>query len=180
MRLFRARATIVAGLLALLFLSGATTIAAAQKPTTDSKERPFKAESEQLRAAIEEAISPKPVRDRARLPSVRIDKTGDATVVFAMRDAETLDGLREAALEDALAVLEATYHPPVTDEINTITVIGTYLVTGGRGAREWPVLRVTLEADHAESTDWTKLTVDNIESEVDEFWIYPPLVEAEG
>jgi len=179
MRLFRARAALFAGLLALLILSGTTTVVAAQQPTTDSKERPFKAESEQLRAAIEEALSPEPVRDRARFPSVRIDKTGDATVVFAMRDADTIDELREAALEDALAVLEATYHPPVTDKINTITVIGTYLVTGGRGAREWPVLRITLDADRAESTDWTKLTTDNIESEVDEFWIYPPLVEAE-
>jgi pimeloyl-ACP methyl ester carboxylesterase len=170
---------VTAGLLALLILSGSAFITTAQQPTTDTKERPFKAESDQLRAAIENVLSPEPVRDRARFPSVRIDKTGDATVVFAMRDADTLEALRSAALEDALGVLEATFHPPVSDKIITVTVIGTYLVTGGRGAREWPVLRVTLNADHAHSTDWSKLTTDNIESSVDEFWIYPPLVEAD-
>jgi pimeloyl-ACP methyl ester carboxylesterase len=179
MRLTRARAAFAAGLLVALVLSSSTFIATAQQPTTDSKERPFAAESEQLRAAIEQSLSPEPVRDRARFPSVRIDKTGDATVVFAMRDAATIEELRGAAIEDAITILEATYNPPVTDKITTITVVGTYLVAGGRGEREWPVLRVTLDADRAASTDWDQLTTDNVDSEVDEFWIYPPLLEAE-
>jgi pimeloyl-ACP methyl ester carboxylesterase len=179
MRLTRARAAFAAGLLVALVLSSTTFIAVAQQPTTDAKDRPFTAESEQLRAAIEQSLSPEPVRNRARFPSVRIDKTGDATVVFAMRDAGTIEELRGNAIEDAIAILEATYNPPVTDKISTITVVGTYLVAGGRGEREWPVLRVTLDADHAASTDWDQLTTDNVDSEVDEFWIYPPLLEAE-
>jgi hypothetical protein len=180
MRAFRVYSAVATGLLALVLLLSATPGVRAQNPQTDQKSRPFASETKKLRTAIEHILSADTHRGGQRLPSVRIDETGDATVVFAMRDASTLKELRENAIADAITILKATYDPPVTDKITTVTVVGTYPVTSERGTREWPVLRVTLDADNASSLKFDKLTTQNIDREVDTFWIYPPLIEAEG
>jgi hypothetical protein len=180
MRAIRVRSAIVTGLLALVMLLNAAPGALAKNPQTDRPNRPFASETKQLRTAIEKVLSTDTHRGGQRLPSVRIDETGDATVVFAMRDASTLKELRENAIGDAITILKATYDPPVTDKINTITVVGTYPVTSERGTREWPVLRITLDADNASSLKFDKLSRENIDREVDTFWMYPPLIEAEG
>jgi len=180
MRTFRALSSIAAGLLVVFMLMSATSSAVAQDTHTDLTTRPFGNETTRLRSAIEKVLPAETNRGGQRLPSVRIDQTGDATVVFAMRDAKTLKELREDAIADTITILKATYDPPITDRINTITVVGTYPVTSGRGTREWPVLRVTLDADKARNLKFDKLTNENIDQEVNNFWIYPPLIDAEG
>ncbi|MFL5761256.1 MAG: hypothetical protein ACJ789_16170 [Thermomicrobiales bacterium] len=180
MRALGARSAMATGLLAVLMFFGLTPGVAAQNTQTDLTSRAYEKETKHLRAAIEKVLSPETNRGGQRLPSVRIDKTGDATVVFAMRDAKTLKELRAKAIADAITILKATYDPPVSDKIMTVTVVGTYPVTSERGTREWPVLRVTLSADSTRTLKFDKLTAKNIDQEVDVFWIYPPLIEAEG
>src|SRR3954447_17647296 len=133
MRALGARSAIATGLLALVMVLGLAPGAAAQTTQTDLTTRPFAKEAEQLQAAIEKMLSPETNRGGQRLPSVRIDKSGDATVVFAMRDAKTLKELRDSAIADAITILKATYDPPVSDKIMTVTVVGTYPVTSERG-----------------------------------------------
>ena len=53
-----------------------------------------------------------------------------------------------AAEEDVFRILRAVYTAP-DSPVRTATVVGTYSVTGTRGARELPVLRTVLSAEHA-------------------------------
>src|SRR6266545_1420545 len=67
-----------------------------------------------------------------RLPRVTIDRTGDVTVVFAMRYLDDVASVREAAYEDTLAVLRAVYTSPEVERVTSTTVLGTFSVIGKR------------------------------------------------
>ena len=103
---------------------------------------------DRIRGWIEEAIDPDTGRGAIRLPAVGIDDTGDLTVVFALREKDDLDAFRAAAEEDVFGILRAVYTEP-DSPVRTATVVGTYSVTGTRGARELRVLRTVLSAEHA-------------------------------
>jgi hypothetical protein len=128
-----------------------------------------------IRAAIEAVLDPETHRGAIRLPGVRLDPTGDLTVVFALRAAPTLDAVRTAGIADVLTILRAVYDPLVSSRVRTTTVIGTFSETSERGARELRVLRVVLSAARAATIDWATVTPDELATRSDAWRIYPVL-----
>jgi hypothetical protein len=128
-----------------------------------------------IRAAIEAVLDPETHRGAIRLPGVRLDPTGDLTVVFALRDAASLDAIRTGGIDDVLTILRAVYDPVVSNRVRTTTVIGTFSETGQRGARELRVLRVVLSATRATAIDWATVTPADLARISDTWRIYPVL-----
>ena len=142
---------------------------------------PYETEEEaRIRAAIEAVLDPDTRRGAIRLPSVHLDGSGDLTVVVALRDEGSVQGIRVAALEDVLAILRAVYDPPVVNRVRTTTVVGTFSITGTRGPRELPMLRVVLSAERASSIDWATVEPEDLGDQVDTFRVYPPFGEIEN
>jgi hypothetical protein len=141
---------------------------AAAEPTEQIGEAP------RIRQAIEVAIDPDTRRGVARLPRVTIDATGDATAVLALRnEADDPEATYAAALDDTLRVLRAIYHSADVDRISIATVVGTFNVIGATGrAREVPVLRAVLSAEHAAQLDWAALGPDEVPQLADVWWVH--------
>lgn len=135
-------------------------------------------DSDRLRAAIARVLPPDSGRGVPRLSSVRIDPTGDATVVFALRAGDSAQQIVNAGTVDILAILRAIYHPVSVASVRTATVIGTYAVAGQYGTREWPVMRAVLSRQSADRLDWIHLTPNRLPAAVDTWWVYPPLLAA--
>jgi hypothetical protein len=109
-------------------------------------------EAPTLRSALASVIDPNPTRNTQRLPSVDIDPNGDATVIFAIQNADDdADAIRAGALADTLALLQAAYTSPDAERIASLTVLGTFPFksTKGKSVREAPVLRAVLSAERA-------------------------------
>ena len=134
---------------------------------------------DRIRGWIEAAIEPDTGRSTIRLPAVGIDDTGDLTVVFALREKDDLVEFRAAAEEDVFRILRAVYTAP-DSPIRTATVMGTYSVTGTRGARELRVLRTVLSLDHAEKIDWEHATPQDLFTAADVCRLYPPFGDEQG
>lgn len=132
-----------------------------------------------LRGRIEQAIEPGSGRGAIRLPEVWIDNTGDLTVVFALREQDTLNAFRSAAEEDVFKILRAVYTAP-DNQVRTATVIGTYSVTGERGARELRVLRTVLSAERAAEMDWPQASPQELFTKADVYRLYPPFGDEQG
>jgi hypothetical protein len=132
-----------------------------------------------LRSALASAIDPNPTRNTPRLARVDIDPMGDATVMFAIQNAEDdADAVRAGALADALALLQAAYSSPDAEHITSVTVLGTFPFksTKGKSVREAPVLRAVLSAQHAASLTWDDVTPDAL----DDWWLQGAFADALG
>ena len=134
---------------------------------------------DRIRGWIEAAIDPDTGRSAIRLPSVGIDETGDLTVVFALREKDDLEAFRAAAEEDVFRILRAVYTLP-DSPVRTATVMGTYAVTGTRGARELRVLRTVLSAEKAKTIDWEDATPQDLFTAADVYRFYPPFGDEQG
>ncbi len=171
---------VVAGMLltATPFLSqgpGTSAVAAAQSAPRVAGP----ANDERIRSRIGAAIDPDTGRGVIRLPSVWMDERGDLSVVFALREMDGLEAFRGAAEEDVFQILRAVYterESPVT----TVTVIGTYAVTGTRGTRELRVLRAVLSAERAGEIDWEQATPEELFTAADVYRLYPPFGDEQG
>src|SRR5215207_7522341 len=116
-----------------------------------------------------------------RLPRVTIDATGDLTVVFAMRHADDIPGVRRAALDDTLAVLRAVYSSPEAARVTSATVLGTFNVIGKRNTpREQPVLRAVLTAERAPFLTSVETRPDQIPDLADVWWLHAALGETDA
>ena len=134
---------------------------------------------DRIRGWIEEAIDPETGRGTIRLPAVGIDHTGDLTVVFALREKDDLEAFRAAAEEDVFRILRAVYTPP-DSPVRTATVMGTYSVTGARGARELRVLRTVLSEEKARTIAWEDATPPDLFTAADVYRLYPPFGDEQG
>jgi len=134
---------------------------------------------DRIRGWIETAIDPDTGRGVIRLPAVGIDDTGDLTVVFALREKGDLEAFRAAAEEDVFRILRAVYTIP-DSPVRTATVMGTYSVTGTRGARELRVLRTVLSAETAARIDWENTTPQDLFTAADIYRLYPPIGDEQG
>src|SRR5215218_11505608 len=141
----------------LMFFSGMPGAVGVSAQSGTPPAAAISAVDDRIRGWIEEAIDPDTGRGAIRLPAVGIDDTGDLTVVFALREKDDLDAFRAAAEEDVFRILRAVYTAP-DSPVRTATVMGTYSVTGTRGARELRVLRTVLSEGHAEKIDWEHAT----------------------
>ena len=134
---------------------------------------------DRIRGWIEAAIDRDTGRGAIRLPSVGIDETGDLTVVFALREKDDLEAFRAAAEEDVFRILHAIYTVPESP-VRTATVMGTYSVTGTRGARELRVLRTVLSSEKAKTIDWEDATPQDLFAAADVYRLYPPFGDDQG
>jgi hypothetical protein len=126
----------------------------------------------ELRASLERALPVELNRDvEDRLPRVTIDETGDVTVVFALRSADDLGSVRDAAVADTLNVLQTVYGSPEAARVGSVTVLGTFNVIGKRNtAREQPVLRAVLSAPRAPAV--LERSAEEVPSLLDTWWIH--------
>jgi pimeloyl-ACP methyl ester carboxylesterase len=159
------RATVAVTMLLL-----ATLVLAGSAPPARAQDSPAE---QQLRRAIGARVVPDSGRGMIRLPRVSLDD-GDATVIVALRDTGGVEGIRVAATDDAFAVFDAAYHSPVAAQIRTMTLVGTFPVTGSRGTRELRVLRAVLTAETAARIDWQTLRPEGLAGAVDTWRFYPP------
>lgn len=157
---------------ALALVGTAGQIAGAPSPT------PAASDNDRLLAAVTAVLPGASGRSVPRLSSVRIDPTGDATAVFALRAGDTPQQIIAGGSADMLAIFRAVYHPAPVTSVRTTTVIGTYPVAGQYGTREWPVMRATLSRQTADRLDWDHLTAAKLPAAVDTWWVYPPLLAA--
>ena len=168
-------------LAALLVAAGSPTFGAVsrdrpadQEATNAIGDDAIAADEAELRATIEAVLDPDTRRGVGRLPSVRLDPTGDLTVVVALRDFGTLEAIRDGAEEDALAILRAIHESPVAGRVRTTTLIGTFAVTGTRGTRELRVMRVVLSAERAIGIEWGAVAPADLATVTDLWKLYPP------
>jgi hypothetical protein len=130
--------------------------------------------SSALFQALSSTLSLGTHREASRLPTVRLDPTGDATVVFAIRgEGDDAHATRAGALSDTLTVLRTVYHSPEAAQVQMLTVLGTFPFksTKGRAVRESPVLRAVLTAETASQLDWASLTPEGVAAAVDTWWL---------
>jgi hypothetical protein len=160
-------ARLLAGAFSMLAAMLAVAPAAAE-PTEQIGEAPH------IRQAVEAAIDPDTRRGVTRLPRVTLDATGDATVVLALRNEDDdPEATYAAALDDTLRVLRAVYHSADADRISSVTVVGTFNVISATGrARELPVLRAVISAEHAAQLDWAALGPDEVPQLADVWWVH--------
>jgi hypothetical protein len=112
-----------------------------------------------------------------RLPRVTIDDGGDLTIVFAMRHADDIPGVRQAALDDTLAVLRAVYTSPNATRVTSTTVLGTFNVIGKRNTpREQPVLRAVVSPASAQLLT----RADELPTIADAWWLHAALGDTEA
>jgi hypothetical protein len=113
--------------------------------------------------------------DTARAaPHVTIDRTGDTTIEFAIRNAEDDPAdTRDGAIADTLTVLRAVYGTSPADGVRTVTVLGTFPFQGTKSpaVRPTPVLRAVLSADHARNIDWQAVSPGDLPTVVDVWWL---------
>jgi len=134
-----------------------------------------------LYEALSANLNPGTHREATRLPTVRVDPTGEATIVFAIRgEGDDADATREGALADTLTVLRTVYTSPVADQVSTVTVLGTFPFksTKGRAVRENPVLRAALSASRASDLTWDSITPDSLTTLVDDWWVQSAFANA--
>jgi hypothetical protein len=126
-----------------------------------------------IRQHVEAALPGSLNRDLdQRVTRATIDETGDVTVVFALRSADEMERVRNAALEDTLAALRAVYSSPEANRVTSSTVLGTFSVIGKRGtAREQPVLRAVLSAERAQALSWPSIQAEELPTLVDTWWL---------
>ena len=134
---------------------------------------------DQIRGWISSAIDPDAGRDVTRLPVVTMNEAGDLTVIVALREKTGLDTFRAAAEEDVFQILRAVYDEPQSP-VQTVTVVGTYPVTGTRSTRELRVLRTVLSKERASGIDWASATPMTLFSAADVYRFYPPFGDEQG
>jgi pimeloyl-ACP methyl ester carboxylesterase len=154
-------------------VAGVSVLAASPVPST------LDIVDDRIRGWIEAAIDPDTGRGVIRLPEVGIDETGDLTVVFALREEDDLEAFRAVAEEDVFRILRAIYTAP-DSPVRTASVIGTYSVTGTRGARELPMLRTVLSRENAGTIDWANATPQDLFTAADVYRLYPPFGDEQG
>src|SRR5215210_1006897 len=163
----------------LMFFTGMPGVAGVSAQPGTPPPAATSALDDRIRGWIEEAIDPDTGRGAIRLPAVGIDDSGDLTVVFALREKDDLDAFRAAAEEDVFRILRAVYTAP-DSPVRTATVMGTYSVTGTRGARELRVLRTVLSAERAGKIDWERAAPQDLFSVADIYRLYPPFGDDQG
>lgn len=162
---------------AVTMLLLATLVLTGNVPPARAQDSPAE---QQLRVAVEAKLAPDSGRGVIRIPRVSLDD-GDATVIVALRDMGGIEGIRVAATEDAYAIFDAVYHSPVADQVRTMTLVGTFPITGTRGTRELRVLRAVLTSETAARLDWVILRPEGLPAAVDTWRFYPPFgPETEG
>ncbi len=124
-------------------------------------------------------------RASSRLAQVTIDPGGDATVVFAILDAdEDAQATRAGALRDAAEIMQVAFTAPEAEHVQSLTVLGTFPFKGTKGfsVRESPVMRVVISADTAGQIDWAQLTrsPSSISHTVDQWWMQGAFASALG
>jgi len=137
--------------------------------------------SSALYEAVSSTLSLGTHRETGRLPTVRVDAAGDATVVFAIRgEGDDAQATRAGALSDTLTVLRTVYQAPEGSQVATLTVLGTFPFksTKGRAVRENPVLRAVLTAETASQLSWSDLTPDQMPAAVDVWWLQGAFADA--
>ena len=156
--------------------------AAQSSPAASPATAPADAVEADLRRAIEEVLPPVAQRPIRRLASVRVDATGDTTVVFALREEATAEQTGNGAIRDAAAILGAVYTSPSSPQVRTTTLVGTFNVTGTRGARELRVMRVVLSAEGAVGLDWAVIARNPRQlAEIAQVYrLYPPFGDDAG
>jgi hypothetical protein len=128
----------------------------------------------QLYAALSANLAPDANRPVARLAQVSVDPTGDATIVFAIRNEnDDASAIRAGAMADTLTVLRTVYESSPASGVSSVTVLGTFPFqsTKGKSVRESPVLRAVLSADRAEQIDWNQLAPSDVPTAVDVWWL---------
>jgi hypothetical protein len=136
-----------------------------------------------LYTSISGVLEPGTNRAAARLSTVSIDPSGDATVVFAIRGADDdAHATVAGGMGDALSVLRSVYQGSDGTGIRTVTVLGTFPFKGtkGRSVRESPVLRAVLSAERAAQVDWDAVLPDELETTTDAFWLQDAFANAGG
>lgn len=125
----------------------------------------------QLYAALSASLDPDANRPVPRLAEVSVDASGDATVIFAIRNENDDAPLtREQAFSDTLTLLRTVF---TTASVTSVTVLGTFPFqsTKGKGVRETPVLRAVLSSDRARTLNWDELTAGDVPAVVDVWWL---------
>ncbi len=182
----RTRLAAVGAVVALLLAVAGAAALLSQEITAPSPQEPQAiVDAPLIYQAVAAVLSPDTKREAKRLARATIDQTGDATVVFALRnEGDDLKAVRASALLDTLAVLWGVYHSPEADRVATSTVVGTFAIMGERGkARELPVLRAVLSAERAAQVNWAVVTPEGMPELVDAWWLHPvfaPLTAARG
>jgi hypothetical protein len=108
------------------------------------------------------------------LTTVMVDPSGDATVIFAIRNVDDDPAaIRAGATADTLSVLRTAYTESPPTALSSVTVLGTFPFksTKGKSVRASPVLRAVLSADRAEALDWTQVTPEDVPNLVDVWWL---------
>jgi pimeloyl-ACP methyl ester carboxylesterase len=165
----------VVALLLLTIVSAAPSLGSLAAQTSAGDDHAVEAA---IRSRIEQAISPDTGRGAIRLPAVWVDE-GRLSVVFALREQDDLDGFRAAAEEDVFQILRAVYTADDSPVVDT-TVVGTYSVTGARGARELRVLRAALSAAGARQIDWDSAEPADLFTAAEVYRMYPPFGDEQG
>ena len=125
----------------------------------------------QLYVALSASLNPDASRPVPRLAEVSVDSSGDATVIFAIRNEDDDAPLtRAGALADTLTVLRTVFE---TADVSSVTVLGTFPFqsTKGKSVRESPVLRAVLKADRAHTLNWDQVAPDDLPVVVDVWWL---------
>jgi hypothetical protein len=162
----------------------ASAPAAQSQPTAASQPAmsasPAIADAPNILLAVGAVLNPDTKRDVPRMARATIDTSGDATVVFALRNEnDNQEAIVTTALADTLAAFWAIYHSPDTAQVTSATVIGTYNVQGKTGSmRELPVLRAVLTANNAAHLNWNAVMPEQVPDIVDDWWIHEKLAGA--
>jgi len=171
---------------AVISTAVATSAPAAQRqPTTTSQPAmsaasPTMADAPNILLAVGAVLNPDTKRDVPRMARATIDTSGDATVVFALRNEnDHQEAIVTTALADTLAAFWAIYHSPDTAQVTSATVIGTYAIQGKTGSmRELPVLRAVLTANNAAHLNWNAVMPEQLPEIVDDWWMHAKLAGA--
>jgi hypothetical protein len=161
----------------------ATSAPAAQSQATATSQpavSPAIADAPNILLAVGAVLNPDTKRDVPRMARAAIDTSGDATVVFALRNEnDNQEAIVTTALADTLAVFWAIYHSPDTAKVTSATVIGTYAIQGKTGSmRELPVLRAVLTANNAAHLNWNAVMPEQLPEIVDDWWMHAKLAGA--
>jgi hypothetical protein len=147
-------------------------VAGAQSAIDASAQSGIDAAAE-VRAALAAQLDPDASRPVPRLAEVRMDSSGDTTVVFAIKNADDdAPATRAGALADTFTILRTVYAlaPP---GITSLTVLGTFPFQGtkGKSVRESPVLRAVLSQASGSQLDWDALSPTDVPAIVDVWWV---------
>jgi hypothetical protein len=135
-----------------------------------------------VREAIQSVLEMDTFRGANRLPRITLDSArGDLTVVFGMRRPLSDDGRQivASATDDVFTIFWAAYNSSDAYRIRSLTVLGTYAVSGRyEHPKEIPLLRAVLSADRAANFDWANAARLDPSRAFDTWWVEGELASA--